>query len=234
MDIPHRYRHYSTTWRRLKRWQKEGVWKRILEALIAKGYSIGRLSLEKGAVDSTTVEARKGEARRLRWIQTPEGSKFHVAVSRETLPLSVVVGSGEEHDSKRFRDVMEGVKVKYGVRRSRSRPGEVYADQAYDTREIREYLRRRIKANIPVNPRNRGKPRRGRPYRLKRETYKRMRSCGKRAFAWLKSFRRITIRYERLKTTFLGLRPDSMHAHTPKGYEMDSLLIKLRKEIFHH
>jgi hypothetical protein len=36
------------------------VWKSILEALIAKGYSIGKLSLEKVAVDSTTVEARKG------------------------------------------------------------------------------------------------------------------------------------------------------------------------------
>ena len=32
-----------------------------------------------------------------------------------------------------------------------------------------------------------------------------MRSCVERFFAWLKSFRRITIRYERLKTTFLGL-----------------------------
>ena len=122
------------------------------------------------------------------------------------MPLSVVVGSGEEHDSKRFREVMEGIKVKHGVGRPRSRPREVHADQAYDTREIRTYLKKRgIKANIPVNPRNRRKPRRGRPCRLKRETYKRMRSCVERFFAWLKSFRRLTIRYERLKTTFLGL-----------------------------
>jgi len=45
----------------------------------------------------------------------------------------------------------------------------------------------------------------GRPYRLNRETYKRIRSYVERFFAWLKPFRRITIRYERLKTTFLGL-----------------------------
>jgi len=32
-----------------------------------------------------------------------------------------------------------------------------------------------------------------------------MRICVERLFAWLKSFRRITIRYERLKITFLGL-----------------------------
>ena len=32
-----------------------------------------------------------------------------------------------------------------------------------------------------------------------------MRSSVERFFAWLESLRRVTIRYERLKTTFLGL-----------------------------
>jgi len=60
MDMPPKYGSYVTAWRRLKRWSEEGVWKRVLEALIAKGYSTGRLSLDRVAVDSTTVEARKG------------------------------------------------------------------------------------------------------------------------------------------------------------------------------
>jgi hypothetical protein len=37
-----------------------GVWSKILEALIAMGYSTGKLSLDKIAVDSTTVKAGKG------------------------------------------------------------------------------------------------------------------------------------------------------------------------------
>ena len=37
-----------------------GVWSKVLEALIAMGYSTGRLSLDKVAVDSTTVKAGKG------------------------------------------------------------------------------------------------------------------------------------------------------------------------------
>jgi len=37
----------------------------------------------------------------------------------------------------------------------RTRPKEIHADSAYDTKEIRRYLRRRrIKANIDINPRN--------------------------------------------------------------------------------
>lgn len=120
--------------------------------------------------------------------------------------MSIAVGSGDEHESRRFREVMDGVRAKHGVGRPRSRPVEVHADSAYNTREIRGCLRRRgIRANIPVNQRNRRKPKRGRPYRLNKEAYKRVRSSVERFFAWLKSFRRITIRYERLKTTFTAL-----------------------------
>ena len=102
--------------------------------------------------------------------------------------------------------LLEGIRVKHGVGRPRSRPGEVRADSAYDAKEIRECLKRRgTKANILVDQRNRRKPKRGRPYRLKEGAYKRMRSSVERFFAWLESLRRVTIRYKRLKTTFLGL-----------------------------
>jgi hypothetical protein len=38
----------------------EGVWSRILMALASRRYSMGRLSLDRVSVDSTTVEAEKG------------------------------------------------------------------------------------------------------------------------------------------------------------------------------
>jgi len=60
MDMPKRYGHYSTAWRRLKHWGKEGVWPKVVEALASKGYSMGKLRLDRVSVDSTTVEARKG------------------------------------------------------------------------------------------------------------------------------------------------------------------------------
>jgi len=47
MDVPIRYGHYLTAFRRLKRWQREGVWSRILEALASRGYFMGRLSLDR-------------------------------------------------------------------------------------------------------------------------------------------------------------------------------------------
>jgi len=63
MDMPIKYGHYSTAFRRLKRWQNEGVWSKILGSLI----NCSKPSLEKVSVDSTTVEARKSCNHRLRW-----------------------------------------------------------------------------------------------------------------------------------------------------------------------
>ena len=95
-----------------------------------------------------------------------------------------MVGPEDEYDSRRFGEAVDGIRVKYGGGRPRTRPGEVSGDSAYDTRDGRAYLRRRgIRANIPVNRRNRRRQRRGRPYRLDPEAYKRMRSSVERFFA---------------------------------------------------
>ncbi|MGC8961663.1 MAG: transposase [Candidatus Bathyarchaeia archaeon] len=65
MDMPAKYGYYKTAWDRFKRWSVKGVRLRILEALMAKGYRIGKLSLDRVAVDSATVKAGKGGAHRL-------------------------------------------------------------------------------------------------------------------------------------------------------------------------
>jgi len=78
--------------------------------------------------------------------------------------FKALFGHYHEHDSKHFREVIDGIRVRCGRGRPRTRPGEVTGDSAYDTRGGRAYLRRRgITANIPINIRNRRMPRRGRP-----------------------------------------------------------------------
>jgi hypothetical protein len=51
-----------------------------------------------------------------------------------------VVGPGDEHDSKRFREVMDGIMVRCGRGRPKTRPGEVTGGSAYDTRDGRRIL----------------------------------------------------------------------------------------------
>jgi len=61
MDLPREYGSYSTAWRRLKRWEEEEVWGRILQALRDRAHQAGGLiSLESVSVDSKTIPAKKG------------------------------------------------------------------------------------------------------------------------------------------------------------------------------
>lgn len=61
MDLPGRYGPKSTVHDRLKDWEKLGVWKKILDALISSNYLSGKLSIDRVAIDSTDVAAKKGE-----------------------------------------------------------------------------------------------------------------------------------------------------------------------------
>lgn len=64
-DLPSQYGDDVTAWRRLKKWEKQGVWKGIMDALISDGYSNGRLQLDSLSIDSTTIPAKKGGSGRL-------------------------------------------------------------------------------------------------------------------------------------------------------------------------
>lgn len=108
------------------------------------------------------------------------------------MPLGLELGPGNEHDSKGLMKLIEGLE---------EMPRELYADSAYDAEALREGLKSMgIEANIPVNPRNGRKPK---PYDIK--LYRKMRSAVERFYGWLKSFRRIIIRYERLAITYRAL-----------------------------
>lgn len=123
--------------------------------------------------------------------------KAHAVVSSNSLPLAIILGAGNEHDSRRFEQVVSSVRINMGRGRPKTRPEEVLADAAYDTESIRCYLRRRgIKSSIPSNKRNQKKSPRGRPTRFDCESYKK-RGAVERFFGWLKfGFRRISLRHE--------------------------------------
>lgn len=60
VDIPSQYGDDSTANRRLRRWERRGVWKRIMDSLVAEGYGNGSINVEEASVDSSTVRAKKG------------------------------------------------------------------------------------------------------------------------------------------------------------------------------
>ena len=61
IDIPRKYGDDSTANRRLRNWEKLGVWKRIImDALTNEGYARWIVKVEELSIDSTTIAVRKG------------------------------------------------------------------------------------------------------------------------------------------------------------------------------
>ena len=87
--------------------------------------------------------------------------------------------------------------------RPRNRPKEVVADKGYEATYLRRYLSKRgIKAMIPEKKQRKGTTRRkkGHRPRFDRDTYKE-RASVEQSIGWLKEYRRIATRYEKLAAT---------------------------------
>jgi transposase len=61
-DLPERYGNWKTVYSRFRRWQRSGVWERILAALQARGDASGALDWELHFVDGTVVRAHQHAA----------------------------------------------------------------------------------------------------------------------------------------------------------------------------
>ena len=117
------------------------------------------------------------------------GSKHHVLVDRQGIPLAVALTAANVHDSRVLEPLLDAVApIRTGRRgRPRRRPAKLHADKGYDYRRCREACTRRgIKHRIA---RQRVEPR----ARLGRHRW-----IVERTLAWLARYRRLTIRYERL------------------------------------
>ncbi len=132
-----------------------------------------------------------------------QGTKIHAVVTPESLPVTVAIGSAREHEGRKLIPMMESISIRHGRGRPRKKPRILYADTKYNMPLNRFYLDgRRIRSQMPEpSTKKRG---RGRPRLFRKELYDKVRSMIERFFAWMKAFRRIVIRYERLPSTYLG------------------------------
>ena len=116
------------------------------------------------------------------------GSKRRLLTDAFGLPLNVVLTAANVHDSKVFEQLLDAVPpIKTSGRgRPRKRPKKLHADKGYDFPHCRRALHKR---GIRVRIARRGKDS---SRRLGRHRW-----VIERTLAWLSSYRRLTIRYER-------------------------------------
>ncbi|WP_407921492.1 IS5 family transposase [Actinomadura soli] len=172
-DVPECYGSWQAIYALFRRWQRAGIWARILAGLQTRADAAGLIGWEVN-VDSTIVRAHQhaAGARRQGHLQRepPAGAipepddhalgrsrgglstKVHLACEQGQRPLSLVVTAGQRADAPQFEAVMAAIGVaRPGRGRPRTRPDRVRADKAYSSRAIRAHLRRPgIACTIPV------------------------------------------------------------------------------------
>ena len=182
-----------TCWRRFRDWQKAGVWHRLHCVLLDKLGLSGRIDWSRASLDSASVAAKRGGER-----TGPNpvdrgraGTKHHLLVDKEGVPLAASISAANVHDSKLLQEVVDSVgPVRGRLGRPRKRPEKLHADKSYDYPRCRQFLRKRgIKARIAT----RGVE--------SSEKLGRHRWVVERTFAWLSQNRRMSKDYERLCST---------------------------------
>ena len=179
-----------TCWRRLRDWQRAGVWERIHLELLNRLHSNGRIDWSRASLDSASIAAKRGgdHTGPNPTDRGKPGTKRHVAVDRTGIPLAALITAANVHDSRAFEPLLDAIPPVRRERegRPRRRPEKMYADKAYDVRRCRAYLRQR---GIACRIARKGVD--------SSERLGRSRWVVERTLAWLSRFRRLVVRYER-------------------------------------
>ena len=122
------------------------------------------------------------------------GSKIHLVVDRNRLPLSLGISGAHMHDSLGLASLVRGIPPIRSRRGPRRRhPAKLHADKGYDYHHLRRWLRER-----GITP------------RIARKGVESSQRLGRhrwvveRTVSWLSSCRRLHRRYERKAERFLA------------------------------
>jgi transposase len=115
------------------------------------------------------------------------GTKYHVLVEKQGIPLVAEITAANVHDGRLFNQILDAVPpIRRPRGRPRRRPEKIHADKGYDDRVLR--MAARLRGIVPRIARKgvESKQRLGRH-----------RWVVERTIAWIRRNRRLTVRYER-------------------------------------
>uniref|UniRef100_UPI0038B496D9 IS5 family transposase n=1 Tax=Streptomyces clavifer TaxID=68188 RepID=UPI0038B496D9 len=189
-----------TCWRRLAAWNEAGVWDRLHVVLLARLRAANQLDWSRAVIDSSHVRAaRRGPKGGPSPVDRARpGSKHHILVDGQGIPLAVSLTGGNRNDVTQLMPLLAKIPSVPGlVVRPRRRPDALFGDRGYDHDKYRRLVwARGIKPVIA---------RRGVAHGSGLGVH---RWVVERTIAWFHGFRRLRVRWERrddIHEAFLGL-----------------------------
>ncbi|MFE9912970.1 IS5 family transposase [Streptomyces clavifer] len=189
-----------TCWRRLAAWNEAGVWDRLHVVLLARLRAANQLDWSRAVIDSSHVRAaRRGPKGGPSPVDRARpGSKHHILVDGQGIPLAVSLTGGNRNDVTQLMPLLAKIPSVPGlVGRPRRRPDALFGDRGYDHDKYRRLVwARGIKPVIA---------RRGVAHGSGLGVH---RWVVERTIAWFHGFRRLRVRWERrddIHEAFLGL-----------------------------
>jgi transposase len=132
--------------RRLRRWHKAGVWRRLFETLLAELQKNHRIDWYRALVDSASLRAPCGGAKTgpNPTDRRKLGSKHHLLTDGHGIPLAVILTKANRHDVTQLLPLLDKIpRVRGKPGAPRSRPDRVQGDRAYDSEPHRRRLKKR-------------------------------------------------------------------------------------------
>ncbi len=176
-------------WRRLRDWQQARVWQRIQEVLLAELRAADKIDWSRAVVDSASLRAVYGGEKTgpNPTDRGKKGSKHHVVVDAQGLPLAVRLTPANANDITQLLPLVDAIPAIAGrPGHPRRRPEVLQGDRGYDSQPHRHVLRdRHIRPLL-------GK--RGTAHGSHLGAF---RWVVERTLSWLHQFRRLRVRYER-------------------------------------
>jgi transposase len=135
-----------TCLRCLRKWQRAGVWQKLLVSLLGELARKGKIDWERAIVDSASVRAPHG-GRKTGPNPTDRrkcGSKHHLIVDAQGVPLAIILTKANRNDITQLLGLVDAIPALPGKKGlSRKRPKRVQGDRAYDSEPHRQGLKKR-------------------------------------------------------------------------------------------
>jgi len=184
----------STAHDRLGKWQEEGVWTDMPAVLCGIAEFSSLIDRTRASVDGTFVSG-KGGGEDVDYGYKGKGLTIHALVDGNSMPLSVTSTGASGNEREQAETLPDTINILTGqVGRPKKRPKAQQGDKGYDSRDVRNKIRRRgISPMIPRRSWPNRKTPVGRPPSKPIDRWK-----AERTFAWLQiKFRRPVVRWER-------------------------------------